>query len=143
MGSKNRIANYYKSCQKASVEPDQEKYEIGYRQGLQYYCQPSVIFENSLTGLGDYRVCPVSAYAELKPYRNVAYSYYLARKEYVALDEEMERYQNYLLNKKITTEQRDQYIDHITNMKDNYRDKKYNYDQAERNLLEFKKDHGL
>lgn len=58
-GRESRLDQYYSSCQKANITPNQNLYEKGYQKGLNFYCRPETIFDEALAGRGDYRVCPI------------------------------------------------------------------------------------
>jgi hypothetical protein len=47
-GRESRLDQYYSSCQKANITPNQNLYEKGYQKGLNFYCRPETIFDEAL-----------------------------------------------------------------------------------------------
>lgn len=138
-GYANRIEKHQKACAKINVIPDRKLYTQGYKKGLNAYCQPDVIFERALQGNGSYTVCPSELHSTLRPYRDVANNYYHAKTEKEKVNKELDRYQDYLLDEKLSTEKRNEYIQKIKRMKqDKIRvDNDFNY--ADRELRYFKR----
>ena len=143
LGNSNRLASYYKSCEKVGIQPNQQLYNQAYQQGLKRYCQPAVIFDKSLTGSGNYSVCPIEQHAVLRPYYDVGSAYYAAKREKKQLEDDLERYQGYLLDKKLSQEKRNNYIDKIRALKDDYRTVERDYAVAKRDLERFKRERRL
>ena len=65
-GREVRLDQYYSSCQKANIVPNQKLYEQGYQKGLGYYCRPETIFNEALEGRGDFRICPLDKRESLR-----------------------------------------------------------------------------
>ena len=142
-GYSSRIAQHYKACSKVNVIPNQKLYEFGYQEGQKYYCQPEVIFDKALQGGGSYHVCPVEQHARLRPFYDVPYAYYQSKKNRDALVKEIDKYQNYLLDKKLSKEKRDSYIDKIRDLKNDKNRLESDFEYAERRLNRFERDNGL
>ncbi|ATO20317.1 hypothetical protein BS636_11890 [Acinetobacter sp. LoGeW2-3] len=142
-GRYNRFTQYEKACAKGNIQPNQSLYDVGYTKGRFDYCQPVNIFHASLNGGGSYQVCPYAQHAELKPYHEVAAQYYQAKKAQDEWFDELERYQSYLLDPKLTKENRDSYIHRIRELKIKQERIEFNYFDAERKLARFKREHDL
>lgn len=142
-GRSNRMGSYEKACLKGNIQPNQMLYQEGYRKGLEYYCQPSIIFNASLNGAGDYGVCPHERHANLAPFHRVAADYYQARKQKDELFDELERYQKYLLDRDLSKEQREQYRKRLAELRIQRERIEFNYFEADRKLMIFKREHGL
>lgn len=142
-GLTNRISQHHKACAKANIVPNQALYAAGYQQGQTYYCQPQIIFERAINGGGSYRVCPVEQQAQLRPYYDVPYSYYQARKKRKDLVDELDKYQDYLLDKNLNSQKRDQYIEKIRKLKSEKYDVESDFDDAERRLRNFERKNKL
>lgn len=142
-GRSNRIASYYKSCEKAGLVPNQRLYEQGYQKGLVNYCQPTVILDKSLAGSGSYSVCPVEKHSLLRPYYEVGSEYYDAKRKKESVYGDLKRYQDYLLDKNLSKDKRDNYINKVRDLKDDYRSAERDYDYADRALQRFKRDHNI
>lgn len=142
-GLTNRISQHHKACAKVSIVPNQRLYESGYQQGQTYYCQPQIIFERAINGGGSYRVCPVEQHAQLRSYYDVPYSYYQARQKRNALLDDLEKYQDYLLDKNLTAQKRDQYIEKIRKLKSEKYEVESAFDDAERRLRNFERQNKL
>ncbi len=142
-GRYHRFAQYEKACAKGNIQPNHSLYEVGYTKGRFDYCQPDSIFYASLNGAGSYQICPYAQHAELKPYHDIAAQYYQAKKAQDEWFDELERYQNYLLDPKLTKENRDSYIRRIRELKIKQERIEFNYFDAERKLTRFQREHGL
>ncbi|WP_347452751.1 DUF2799 domain-containing protein [Acinetobacter thermotolerans] len=142
-GRQKRFAEYEKACAKANIQPNQALYDTGYTKGRFEYCQPEVIFQSSLEGSGSYQICPVAQHAELKPYHDVAAQYYQAKKVKDQLFDELERYQGYLLDPKLSKENRETYTRRIRELKIKQERIEFDYFDAEHKLARFKRERGL
>lgn len=142
-GLSSRIANHYKACSKVNVVPNQNLYEEGYKQGQKQYCQPRNIYKLALNGSGSYRVCPVEQHSELRPFYDVPHQFYQAEVNKNNLDRELNRHQDYLLDKDLSKEKRDQYIKKIQQLKIDKKRIENEYDDAEWKLTQFKRRHYL
>ena len=142
-GRSSRIASYEKACLKGDIQPNQTLYQIGYQQGLAQYCQPSMIFNASLNGAGNYQVCPVERHSALRPFHDTAITYYQARKAKDELFDELERYQQYLLDRDLSKETREHYRKRLAELRIQQERIEFNYFEADRQLTRFKRQHGL
>ena len=142
-GYSNRIEKHQKACAKINIIPDRKLYDQGYQKGLKSYCKPDIIFDRALEGNGGYRVCPSELHSTLKPYHDVANTYYQANVEKEKADKELDKYQDYLLDDKLSTEKRNEYIKIIRRLKQQKIriDNDFNY--AERELRYFQRKHYL
>ena len=87
----SRLEQHQKSCQKAGIVPDVAAYQQGYQTGLQNYCQPQVIFNKAMQGMGNVSVCPADLQADLFKFKQVPAAYREARDE---LERAERRYDN-------------------------------------------------
>ncbi|QIO06220.1 DUF2799 domain-containing protein [Acinetobacter shaoyimingii] len=142
-GRPNRLAQHYKACSKVNIVPNQSLYESGYRQGQKYYCQPHVIYEYALKGSGGYRVCPVDQQADLRPFYDIPNDYYQAKNKRDSVLKELDKYQDYLLDKKLTQEKRNFYINKIRELKSEKSRVEDDYDDALRRLNRFERQNNL
>lgn len=138
-----RAADYQKACAKGNIQPNTALYHLGYQKGRQQFCQPQVVFQNSLKGLGNYEICPVELRGQLEPYHRVAREYYHARQEQESLLSDLERYQRYLLDKDLSKERREEYRTKIRELRIKQDRIEFNYLEAERRLARFQREKGL
>ena len=142
-GHVSRIDRYFKACQKAGIQPNQQLYQQGYQRGLSYYCTAENIFDQALKGSGSYSVCPLEKRSQLKPYYDVASDYYHAKKQQDDLLDNLERYRTALLDDKISPENRDKYRKLIQELRIKQDRVEFNYYEADRKLERFKRQNGL
>lgn len=142
-GLYGRIAEYEKACAKGNIQPHSALYQLGYQKGRQQFCQPEVIFQKSLKGLGNYEICPVELRDQLEPYHTVARNYYHAQQQKEALFDDLERYQGYLLDQKLSKERREEYRNKVRELRIKQERIDFNYFEAERQLTRFKREKGL
>lgn len=79
----------------------------------------------------------------LRPYYEVGNAYYNAKQNKESTYDELQRYQDYLLDKNLSKEKRDEYINRVRDLKDDYREAERDDDAAERALERFKKERNL
>ena len=142
-GQESRLDRYYSSCQKASVVPNQSLYEKGYQQGLGYYCRPETIFNEALTGRGDFRVCPIAKRESLRVYYQVANDYYQANSAFNRSQSDLNYYLKELDCKDLPLKDRDDYKKRLYELRLNSREVQLDYQDAVRNLERFKAERGL
>lgn len=142
-GYESRLDKYYSSCQKANVVPNQTAYEKGYQHGLEYYCRPETIFNEALTGRGDFRVCPIEKRESLRNYYQVANDYYQANSEFDRSQSDINYYLKELERKDLLVKDRDDYKKRLYDLRINSGRVQSRYQEAVRNLERFKAEHGL
>lgn len=142
-GHETRLDQYYSSCQKANIVPNQRLYEKGYQQGLGYYCQPENIFDEALEGRGNFRVCPLEKRQALRPYYQVANAYYLADSEFSRSQNEINRYLKQLERTDLSSKVRDHYKQHLYNLRIHSSSVQLRYHNAVHNMERFKAEHGF
>lgn len=116
-GYSDRISKHDKACSKVNIIPNTALYRSGYKHGLKSYCQPEIIYDHALNGSGGYQVCPSETHSQLRPYYNVASRYYDTKTKREKFYKELDKYQGYLLDNKLSAEKRDQYISKIKDLK--------------------------
>lgn len=142
-GRSSRIASHHKACSKVNIAPNQNLYNFGYKKGQKIYCQPENIYENALKGAGSYRVCPLELQSELRLFYDIPNQFYQAKKNRDKFFDELDRYQDYLLDKKLSLEKRDQYIEKIHQLKKDQYKIERDYIDAERELNHFERRNNL
>jgi hypothetical protein len=143
LGRSPRLASYYKACQKANLVPDQRAYEQGYKQGLEYYCQPEVIFRKSLVGQGGYMVCPASQRSLLRSYHEIPTAYYEAKLKRERLNKDLDYYTDRAKDKKITQEKRDEAAKKARALDKELRDAERAFQRAEWDLKRLSRESGF
>ena len=142
-GRESRLDQYYSSCQKANIIPNQGLYEKGYQKGLSYYCRPETIFNEALEGRGDFRVCPLQKRESLRSYYQVANNYYQANSEFNRSQSDLNYYFKELERKDLSVKDRDDYKKRLYDLRLNSSGVQSRYQGAVRNLERFKAEHGL
>ncbi|MGL5145257.1 MAG: DUF2799 domain-containing protein [Acinetobacter junii] len=142
-GRESRLDQYYSSCQKANITPNQNLYEKGYQKGLNFYCRPETIFDEALAGRGDYRVCPIEKRDSLRTYYQVAHEYYQANSEFERSQTDISYYLKELERKDLSVKDRDDYKKRLYDLRLNSSRVQYRYQDAVRNLERFKAERGL
>lgn len=143
LGKPSQIAQHFKACSKVNIIPNQSLYESGYQQGLKSYCQPVTIYDAALMGKGSYSVCPSHQHAQLRPFYNTAHQFYEATKKRDAFYKELDRYQDYLLDNKLSPETRNTYIKKLRDLKREQDRIDREYDYADRLRHRFEREHQL
>lgn len=127
-----RTEQHRQACAKVNIQPNVMQYKEGYQTGLKVYCQPQVILEHALQGRGRYDICPAPLQSGLYPYHDAGRRFYEAQQQRDQFIAELEKYQGYLLDEKLSLEKRHEYINKVKALKV----KKYTvdkkYDEAER-----------
>lgn len=142
-GRTNLLAQHYKACSKVNIVPNQSLYESGYRQGQKYYCQPQAIYERALEGSGGYRICPVEQHANLRPFYDIPNNYYQAKKKRDSVLKDLDKYQDYLLDKKLTAEKRNLYINKVRELKSEKTRVEDDYEDALKKLKRLERQNNL
>ena len=142
-GRESRLDQYYSSCQKANIIPNQGLYEKGYQKGLSYYCRPETIFNEALLGRGDFRVCPIEKRESLRMYYQVAHDYYVADAEFDRSQRDLNYYLKELERNDLSVKDRDDYKKRLYELRINSGEVQSDYQDAVRNLERFKAERGL
>lgn len=142
-GRERRLNQYYKACSEANIIPNQSQYDQGYRKGLDYYCQPDMIFHEALKGKGLYQVCPVETRTKLRPFYDSASRYYMAENEYNSYQTNLKDYTDKAYNTKLKPEERERYRNLLKQLQQDASRITTNYHDAIRDLEKFKYQNGL
>lgn len=143
LGKESQLAQHYKACSKINIVPNQSLYELGYKQGLKSYCQPAAIYDRALVGKGSYTVCPTEQHAKLRPFYNTAHQFYEAGKSRESFYKELDRYQDYLLDRNLKKETRDIYMKKVRELKRDQDKIERGYEYEDRQRRRFERENGL
>ena len=119
-GRESRLDQYYSSCQKANIIPNQ-----------------------GLEGRGDFRVCPLEKRESLRKYYQVANNYYQANSEFNRSQSDLNYYLKELERKDLSVKDRDDYKKRLYDLRLNSSAVQSRYQDAVRNLERFKAEHSL
>lgn len=142
-GQGSQLAQHYKACQKASIIPNQQEYEVGLKRGMQYYCAPERIFENALKGQGNYQYCELNQHQVLAPYYEIAHQYYTSQKELDQIERKLEDSKQRLLDPKLSEKDKKIFKEENEHLFKEFLQKRQHFFNIERSLYHFKNKNNL
>ena len=154
-GKAPQIDKRGQACAKHHVAIDREAYKAGYRKGIAAFCKPQNIFNLALQGKGQgqgswllqnggsFTNCPLEIQDELRSYYNVGNNYYQTKTQLDDLEKGIASAKSSLQKNDLKQEQRNYYYGRISENTELLPPARNNFEEAKRELLQFKKQNGL